>query len=117
MHKAKKSTWMVIAVMIAAALVAPVVAGPKNNYMLNILISYCYFGILAASLNLLIGYTGQMSLGHAAFMAIGGYAYAILNKPWVCIFSLPLLGQWLSPLSAGCLSDWPAPSCPPSFLP
>ena len=80
MHKAKKSTWIIIGIMIAVALVAPLVAGPKNNYMMNILISYCYFGILAASLNLLIGYTGQMSLGHAAFMAIGGYAYAILNK-------------------------------------
>ena len=92
MHKAKKSTWMVIAVMIAAALVAPVVAGPKNNYMLNILISYCYFGILAASLNLLIGYTGQMSLGHAAFMAIGGYAYAILNKTLGMHFLIAVIG-------------------------
>ncbi|MCI9502594.1 MAG: branched-chain amino acid ABC transporter permease [Hungatella sp.] len=92
MHKAKKSTWMVIAVMIAAALAAPVVAGPKNNYMLNILISYCYFGILAASLNLLIGYTGQMSLGHAAFMAIGGYAYAILNKTLGMHFLIAVIG-------------------------
>ena len=83
MHKAKKSTWIIIGIMMAGALGAPLIAGPKNNYMMNILISYCYFGILAASLNLLIGYTGQMSLGHAAFMAIGGYAYAILNKTLV----------------------------------
>ena len=60
MHKAKKSTWIIIGIMIAVALVAPLVAGPKNNYMMNILISYCYFGILAASLNLLIGNSGQM---------------------------------------------------------
>lgn len=92
MHKAKKSTWIIIGIMIAVALVAPLIAGPKNNYMMNILISYCYFGILAASLNLLIGYTGQMSLGHAAFMAIGGYAYAILNKTLGVHFLLAIIG-------------------------
>lgn len=91
MHKTKKSTWIVIAVMIAVALVAPLIAGPKNNYMMNILISYCYFGILAASLNLLIGYTGQMSLGHAAFMAIGGYSYAIFNKTLGCHFLVSIV--------------------------
>ena len=90
MHKTKKSTWIIIGIMIAVALVAPLVAGPKNNYMMNILISYCYFGILAASLNLLIGYTGQMSLGHAAFMAIG--AYAILNKTLGVHFLLAIIG-------------------------
>lgn len=92
MHKAKKSTWVVIGIMIAAALVAPFIVGRNNNYMMNILISYCYFGILAASLNLLIGYTGQMSLGHAAFMAIGGYAYAILNKTLGWHFLLAMIG-------------------------
>ena len=71
MHKTKKSTWTVIGIMIVIALLAPIIVGRKNNYLLNILISYCYFGILASSLNLLMGYTGQTSLGHAAFMAIG----------------------------------------------
>lgn len=92
MHKAKKSTWITIGIMIAVALVAPFVVGTKNNYMLNILISYCYFGILSASLNLLIGYTGQMSLGHAAFMAIGGYTYAILNKTLGMNFLVAMIG-------------------------
>lgn len=101
MHKAKKSTWIVIAVMIAVALAAPLIAGPKNNYLMNILISYCYFGILAASLNLLIGYTGQMSLGHAAFMAIGGYSYAILNKTLGLHFLLAILGAVIISFIAG----------------
>ena len=73
MHKAKKSTWIIIGIMIAVALVAPLIAGPKNNYMMNILISYCYFGILAASLNLLI-------------------AYAILNKTLGVHFLLAIIG-------------------------
>lgn len=92
MHKTNKKTWIVIAVMIAIALVAPLIVGPKNNYFMNILISYCYFGILAASLNLLLGYTGQMSLGHASFMAIGAYTYAILNKTLGMHFLVAILG-------------------------
>ena len=92
MHKTKKTTWILIGIMIAAALVLPFLVGSDNNYMLNILISYCYYGILAASLNLLIGYTGQISLGHAAFMAIGGYSYAILNKTLGFHFIFAMLG-------------------------
>lgn len=92
MHKTSRQTWIVVAVLIVVALAAPVICGPKNNYFMNILISYCYFGIMAASLNLLLGYTGQMSLGHAAFMAIGAYTYAILNKTLGLHFLIALTG-------------------------
>jgi len=37
------------------------------------------FAVLALSLNLLLGYTGQLSLGHAAFFGIGAYASALLT--------------------------------------
>jgi branched-chain amino acid transport system permease protein len=86
MHKTDTRTRIVIAALILVAMVAPFVAGTRNNYYLNILISYCYYGIMTVSLNLLVGYTGQISLGHGAFMAIGGYAYAILSKT----FSFPM---------------------------
>ena len=42
---------------------------------------YAYVGIYLIALlglNILTGYTGQISLGHGAFMAIGGYTTAIL---------------------------------------
>jgi branched-chain amino acid transport system permease protein len=86
MHKTNTRTRVVISVLILLALTAPFVVGTRNNYYLNILISDCYYGIMTISLNLLVGYTGQISLGHGAFMAIGGYAYAILSKT----FGLPL---------------------------
>ncbi|MBC7257495.1 MAG: branched-chain amino acid ABC transporter permease, partial [Chloroflexi bacterium] len=35
--------------------------------------------ILALGLNILTGFTGQISIGHAGFMAIGAYASAILT--------------------------------------
>lgn len=49
-----------------------------NPYYLHILIMAGIFAILALSLNLLLGFTGQLSLGHAAFFGIGAYASALL---------------------------------------
>jgi len=37
------------------------------------------FAILAMSLNLLVGYSGLVSMGHAAFFAIGGYSFGIIQ--------------------------------------
>ena len=39
----------------------------------------CYLIILAASLNLTLGFLGQLSLGHCGFMAVGAYAAALLS--------------------------------------
>ena len=39
----------------------------------------CYLVVLAASLNLVLGYLGQLSLGHCGFMAVGAYTAALLS--------------------------------------
>ncbi len=48
-------------------------------YVLHILISTGIFTIAAISLNLLLGYTGQLSLGHVAFFGIGAYTSALIS--------------------------------------
>jgi branched-chain amino acid transport system permease protein len=50
-----------------------------NDYVLNILINVGINITLAVSLNLINGYTGQFSMGHAGFMAVGGYTAAWLT--------------------------------------
>ncbi len=50
-----------------------------NPYHLDILIGVGINIILAVSLNLINGYTGQFSLGHAGFMAVGGYTAAMIT--------------------------------------
>ena len=45
-----------------------------DPYLLNAFITTGIFTIAAMSLNLLLGYTGQLSLGHVAFFGIGAYA-------------------------------------------
>lgn len=47
------------------------------NYVLHILIYFDIYAILALSLNLVVGYCGLLTMAHAAYFAVGGYAYAL----------------------------------------
>ena len=65
-----------------------------SPYQLNMLIQIGYYGIAALGLNILVGFTGQISLGHAAFFGFGAFASAWLSNSWgVPVFwSIPLAG-------------------------
>ncbi len=73
----RPKTLLLAALIICAVL--SVFAGDINPYYFDILISIGINIILAVSLNLVNGYTGQFSLGHAGFMAVGAYASAWLT--------------------------------------
>ena len=64
---------------IAASYGVSLLSGHINSYYLDIAISVGVNVILAVSLNLINGYTGQFSLGHAGFMAVGAYASAAVT--------------------------------------
>ena len=66
-----------------------------RDYMVHVLVQCLYYTILAASWNLLAGMTGQFSLAHQSFAAIGGYTTGLLIR----YFETPL---WLS-IPAGML--------------
>jgi branched-chain amino acid transport system permease protein len=53
-----------------------------NEYYLTVLIVAGFNAILTLGLNLLMGYAGQISLGHAAFFGISAYATGILTATW-----------------------------------
>lgn len=55
-------------------------AGLLTDYILSIITIGLINSILVVSLNLITGFTGQFSLGHAGFMAIGAYVSAIFTK-------------------------------------
>ena len=73
-----------------AALALALLAVPlwlPSPYHLHVLIMAGIFAILALSLNLLLGYAGLLSLGHAAFFGIGAYASALLALRFAWPFS------------------------------
>jgi len=51
----------------------------ENLYVVHVLVITGIFIIAAMSLNLLLGYTGQLSLGHVAFFGIGAYVSALMS--------------------------------------
>ena len=62
----------------------------NNLYVLHVLIMTGIFIIAAMSLNLLLGYTGQLSLGHVAFFGIGAYTSSLATLG----FAVHLLPGW-----------------------
>src|SRR4029434_1254379 len=91
-----------IAVLLGLVVIATAPLWVWNPYHLHTLIMAGIFAVLALSLNLLLGYTGQLSLGHAAFFGIGAYAAALVSvklemSPWVGMLAaivLPGLAGW-----------------------
>ncbi|OFZ88648.1 MAG: ABC transporter permease [Betaproteobacteria bacterium RBG_16_64_18] len=68
------------AVLVAAlALLPPVVGVLHEPFYVELVRRVMIFAIAAASLNLILGYGGLVSFGHAAYLGIGGYAVGILS--------------------------------------
>lgn len=89
MMKWLKTNWFYLVVLIIA-LVVPLFI--TNRYYAQVITMSCLFAIGALSLNLILGYTGQMSLAHGAFFAIGAYGVAILTYTmgWNFWLALPV---------------------------
>ncbi|GAB6173899.1 branched-chain amino acid ABC transporter permease [Paradesulfitobacterium aromaticivorans] len=73
----KKQTFLLFIALGSALAVFPWLA---PAYPLSILTEILIFGLFAAGLNLLIGYTGLVSFGHAAFFGFGAYTAAIISS-------------------------------------
>jgi ABC-type branched-subunit amino acid transport system ATPase component/ABC-type branched-subunit amino acid transport system permease subunit len=69
---------LALGLVVAAAAAMPFLVGGTYYTFLGIIV--CIYGIVAIGLNILSGYAGQFSLGHAAFMAMGAYTTALLTK-------------------------------------
>jgi branched-chain amino acid transport system permease protein len=90
---------VVAAVLLVIALV-PVYASLSGNYFLMSLFTrVVILAIAAVSLNLIMGFGGMVSFGHAAYLGIGGYAVGIMAKEGVNSGFL----QWPAALAASAL--------------
>jgi branched-chain amino acid transport system permease protein len=78
------------AVVVFALLAALPLAPFMSKYYLLLAFDALVFGAIAMSLDLLMGYTGLVSFGHAAFYGLGAYAAAVLLERgvvslWACL--------------------------------
>jgi len=71
--------FQLIALAVLMVLLAAAPLGLKN-YGIYLLTLWCVYVMAGMGLNLTVGYAGQMSIGHAAFLGIGAYTAAILMK-------------------------------------
>ena len=72
----QKSSVIGLGLLVAVLLVLPWVV--PNSYYMDLVIRICINAIIVIGLNLLIGFAGQISMGHAGFLGIGAYASAVL---------------------------------------
>ena len=72
----KKNVYNGLYLVIAILLVLPLVL--PNSFYLDLAVRMAINAVIVLGLNLLIGFAGQISLGHAGFLGIGAYASAVL---------------------------------------
>ncbi|MFV0281565.1 MAG: branched-chain amino acid ABC transporter permease, partial [Rhodoblastus sp.] len=96
MKRANSGLTILAAILIVAPFVLP------NSYYFDIANRMAINAVLALGLNLLIGFAGQISLGHAGFFGIGAYASAVLTVryAWPPIAAMALGAIFASMLAA-----------------
>lgn len=81
-NKNFKNNLITYGIVIVAFLVVEILKGTGNLSSLfsGLLVPLCAYVILAVSLNLVVGISGELSLGHAGFMCIGAFSSAFFSK-------------------------------------
>jgi branched-chain amino acid transport system permease protein len=80
-----RRTLILLALLLALAIAAPLFAG---DYLLTVLILILYFTYVGQAWNIMMGFAGQLSLGHALYVGLGAYTAAALYVhfgigPWI----------------------------------
>ena len=91
------------------------VFGTSTTYIQGICTTACYTIIMVASLNLVVGFMGEFSLGHAGFVSVGAYGSATVSGmltgkglPDLALFLVALLAGGLAAGIMGVLVGIPA---------
>jgi branched-chain amino acid transport system permease protein len=66
--------------LLAVAVLLSVLPFTLSDYNISLVAQVGIFFVAVLGLNILTGYTGQISIGHGAFMAIGGYTTAVMSR-------------------------------------
>jgi branched-chain amino acid transport system permease protein len=102
-HGVSRRECALLALVLAVLIAAPLAA---DRYLLSVLTLIFYFAYVGQAWNLMMGYAGQLSLGHALYVGIGAYVAALLwfyfgVGPWLGVFAAILLA-----MAAGAVVGW-----------
>src|SRR5262249_40610593 len=97
-----RQVWIALGVALAAFLIAPLIV---NDYLLTVLILILYFAFTAQTWNIMMGFAGQLSLGHALYVGLGAYTTAALYvhfgiSPWLGLPVAVVLSALVGPCIA-----------------
>ena len=98
--------WGFGVMLVLAFIVIPFVA--SDYWISSIMIPFYCFSLAALGLNFLTGYAGQISLGHAAFMAVGAYSSLILYGRYNVPILLSILGGGIVSSGVGAVFGIPS---------
>jgi branched-chain amino acid transport system permease protein len=90
--------WLALACLLMALAVMPKLL---PEFYLNLLITMVIYSLCAVSFNMLLGQTGLLSFGHAAYFGIGAYAPILLFKHFECSLLLGTLAGGVTALLLG----------------
>ncbi len=84
-----RRTLVLLALLLLLGLTAPLYAG---DYLLTVLVVILYFAYVGQAWNIMMGFAGQLSLGHALYVGLGAYTAAALYVhfgigPWIGLFA------------------------------
>ena len=87
-NHSKNSHWTRVSPLILLVIILLLPQIIPSRYIFRTLVNIFFFAALGCAWNIIGGYAGQLSLGHAGFMAIGAYPTALLLlhlnvPPWI----------------------------------
>ncbi|WP_053368477.1 branched-chain amino acid ABC transporter permease [Bacillus sp. FJAT-27245] len=108
--KRGKGFWLsiVLALVAFSVIQAMITGGILNIFHINTLITIGINIMLAASLHLIIGITGQFSIGHAGFLAVGAYSSAVMTMMFELPFAVAIIVGGLAAAVAGLIIGIPS---------
>ncbi len=99
----RRSQLLIAVLCVLLGLVAPLIV--RSDYVFQVLFRVSLFAALGLAWNLVGGYAGQLSLGHAAYFGVGAYGLALFSRagihPWSALFLAVLLAVLFAALIGG----------------
>ena len=122
MKKTKKtlvSNLITYGIVIAAFVVCQILIqnGQMTRSFKGQLVPICVYVVMAVSLNLTVGISGELSLGHAGFMSVGAFTGAIVSTWMLAAFQLEnttirlIISMLCGGVTAACVRRWGRGMC------